>query len=149
MTTIIHLSLAAAEPKRVAGVLAELMDGVASPFGPVAGAYYVGTDSPTAAAIEVYPLGSEIAPGEGEGEPARFEGGHGVPTLGPVHVAMAVPRTRAEIAAIGAREGWRTLPCRRGGSFDVVEFWLENRLMLELVPESEAEATLAVLRVTR
>lgn len=73
MTAIIHLSLAAAEPARVAKVLAELMGGTVSPFSPTKGAFYVGTDSATAAAIEVYPLGTELVPGKGKGAPARFQ----------------------------------------------------------------------------
>lgn len=147
MTTIIHLSLAAAEPERVARVLAELMDGTVSTFSPTEGGFYVGTDSATAAAIEVYPLGTELVPGDGAAQ-ARFRKGTKAGP-GPVHVALAVPVSRADIARIGAREGWRTLPCRRGGSFDVIEFWLENRTMLELIPEDEAAATIAVLRTPK
>jgi hypothetical protein len=32
------------------------------------------------------------------------------------------------------REGWRVVRCRRAGLVDELEFWVENRLMLELVP---------------
>ncbi|MSP83577.1 MAG: hypothetical protein EXQ94_11810 [Alphaproteobacteria bacterium] len=126
----------------------ELMDGTVSSFSPTEGAFYVGIDTATAAAIEVYPVGTELVPGKGQGVPVQFRKGSPA-DFGPVHVALAVPVSRADIARIGEREGWRTLPCRRGGSFDVIEFWLENRTMLELVPEDEVAKTIAVLRMPK
>ena len=51
----------------------------------------------------------------------------------------------SEIEAIGAREGWRAKTFGRGMRdhkpfFHVIEFWLENRLMIEVVsPEMEQE----------
>ena len=31
------------------------------------------------------------------------------------------------------RVGWQVFSCNRDGLFDMVEFWVENRLMLELL----------------
>jgi hypothetical protein len=47
---------------------------------------------------------------------------------------------RATIERIGAREGWRTRHFWRGPSpevrlFELYEFWVENRVLLELVTE--------------
>src|SRR6266571_4581372 len=47
--------------------------------------------------------------------------------------------SRKQIEAIGAREGWRAKTFGRGMRgrkpfFHVIEFWLENRLMIEVVP---------------
>ena len=54
------------------------------------------------------------------------------------HLAIATERSVDEIIAIGEREGWRAVPCSRGGVFDVVELWLENGLMFEvLTPEMQ------------
>jgi hypothetical protein len=49
-----------------------------------------------------------------------------------------VSHEREEIERIGAREGWRAKTFGRGMQgqtpfFHVVEFWLENRLMIEVV----------------
>ena len=49
-----------------------------------------------------------------------------------------------EIERIGAREGWRTKSFGRGipgqkPFFHVIEFWLENRLMVEVVSTEMAE----------
>ena len=40
--------------------------------------------------------------------------------------------------ALGEREGWRVFPASRDGLFEVVEFWIENRLMLELLTPTMA-----------
>jgi hypothetical protein len=41
-----------------------------------------------------------------------------------------LPKTEA----IADREGWRMVLCRRGDDyFDVIEFWLENQLLIELL----------------
>ncbi len=148
MTAIVHLSIPAAEPERVARVLAELMRGRVSRFSPTKGAFYVGTDSATAAAIEVYPERPMLVPGEGAGAPARFVEGDAPPRHGAVHVALASPLGRAEVIALGAREGWRTVECRRGDSFNVIELWLEDRLMIEVVAAEDQAEALPALRVS-
>jgi len=48
-----------------------------------------------------------------------------------------VPTDRATVERIGAREGWRTRLFGRGSPgmppvFHVIEFWVENRLMIEV-----------------
>ncbi len=47
--------------------------------------------------------------------------------------AFSVPISLEEIERIGEREGWRVFPANQDGLFDVVEFWVENRLMLQLL----------------
>lgn len=44
-----------------------------------------------------------------------------------------------EIEEIGKREGWRVVKCSRDGVFDVIEFWLENMVMLELLTAEVAQ----------
>ena len=47
---------------------------------------------------------------------------------------MPVGETR--VREIAAREGWRVERHDRGGAFEVLEFWIEGRLLLEvLTPE--------------
>ena len=58
---------------------------------------------------------------------------------------LSVPLEPEQIEAIGAREGWRAKTFGRGMRghtpfFHVIEFWLENRLMIEVVsPEMARE----------
>jgi hypothetical protein len=61
------------------------------------------------------------------------------------HAAVSVNRNTDEIMALAVREGWRALELSRG-SFNVIEFWIENRVMLELMT---AEMTKAYLSATR
>jgi hypothetical protein len=54
--------------------------------------------------------------------------------------AISVTKTQEEIEEIGKREGWRVVRCNRESFFDVIEFWLENQVMLELLtPEMTAQ----------
>ena len=50
------------------------------------------------------------------------------------HVALSSPLSTEEILAVGRAEGWRSVFCDRGGVFDLVEIWVENRFMLEVLP---------------
>jgi hypothetical protein len=59
---------------------------------------------------------------------------------------VSVPRTAEEIIAVGQREGWRAERCSRG-PHDVIELWVENRVMLELMtPEMTADYLAAAPR---
>lgn len=60
----------------------------------------------------------------------------------PTHAALSVALDEASIKAIAAREGWRALTCDRGGIFQVVEVWLENRVLFELLTAEMAAAYL-------
>jgi hypothetical protein len=60
------------------------------------------------------------------------------PNAWPFHVLLSVPLEPHEIERIGAREGWRAKTFGRGTQgqkpfFHVIEFWVENRLMIEVV----------------
>jgi hypothetical protein len=133
-----HISVAAQNPQHVARVLAEVLKGQFVPFPPAPGSYMVIAMDEHGTAIEVLPKGTEILPGSGLGS-CYFE-----PNLNPsphtaTHAAISVPRSQSEIEAIGQREGWRVVRCDREGFFDLMEFWVENTLMLELLtPEMTA-----------
>jgi hypothetical protein len=46
---------------------------------------------------------------------------------------MATPLDEDRVHAIAAREGWTSRRCNRGGQFDVIELWLENDRMVEVL----------------
>lgn len=138
-----HISLPARDPARVATVLAELIGGRAFPFlGPLHGAFSAVAGDTHGTVFEVYPLHMAIDPAPKEGAPPFIA--LDAPTeeiaTTPVafHALVSVPLNRDEIEAIGAREGWKTEYLGRGipgrpPFFHVIEFWIENRIMLELV----------------
>jgi hypothetical protein len=133
-----HVSIPARDPEHVARVLAELFGGYAGPFiGPIPGAWVVYQEDGFGTGIEVYTEETILCPGAGE------EMGGALTATPPAavafHALISVKADRATIERIGAREGWRTRHFWRGpGSlrlFELYEFWVENRVMLELVTE--------------
>jgi hypothetical protein len=46
---------------------------------------------------------------------------------------VASPLEEAEVFAIAQREGWMAKYRKRGGLFGVIELWLENRQMMEVL----------------
>ena len=62
-----HLSIAARDPKHVAGVLAEFMGGVAVPFPPNPGSFFALQLDEHGSGVEVYPEGTELQPGDSDG----------------------------------------------------------------------------------
>ncbi len=139
-----HISIPARDPKRVAAVLAELMSGRAYPFtGPLPGAYMAVSGDSHGTMIEVYPEDVVLQPGEGEQQVA-FIRGTGAFQGGAFHLFLSTPLSKDEVQAIGDREQWRTRYFGRARpgqppAFHLFEFWVENRLMIEVAPR---EATL-------
>jgi hypothetical protein len=79
-----------------------------------------------------------LIPGEGDamGEVELSD----VPKYCAFHALISVKADRATIERIGAREGWRTKHLWRGPNpqvrlFELYEFWVEDRIMLELATE--------------
>ena len=133
-----HISISARDPKHVADVLAELMNGRTYPFpGGVADSFMAVSGDEHGSMIEVYPENVTLLPGEGEQQAGYV----------PFHLLLSVPIDRAAVERIGEREGWRTRYFGRGApgqppAFHVIEFWLENRLMVEVAtPDMVAEYT--------
>ena len=99
-----HVSISARDPKHVAGVLAELMDGKAYPFpGGVADSFMAVTGDDHGTMIEVYPETVTLEPGTGNSQAVCGT----VPKAdcAPFHVLLSVPIDRETVQKIGDREG--------------------------------------------
>jgi len=137
---IYHVSIPARDPEHVAGVLAEIMGGKRIPFGPLEGAFMAtGADG---SMIEVYPDKATLDIPKNDDQ-VVFGENAAPPQTWPFHVLLSVPLDREAVEAIGAREGWRAKTFGRGMKghkpfFHVIEFWLENRLMIEVAPPDMA-----------
>lgn len=133
-----HVSIPARDPEHVARVLAELFQGYAGPFiGPIPGAWVVYQEDGFGTGIEVYDERTMLVPAEGD---AMGEARLGEPPQAVAfHALISIKTDRAAIERIGAREGWRTQHFWRGPRgtrlFELYEFWVENRVMLEIVTE--------------
>ena len=147
---IIHTSIPSTRPEQIAGFLARLIDGVAIPFPPVPGAWVTIPGDGSGQTIEVYPLGTVGLPGKGAVDPAvevpfprtkpwelqlshdprqAMESGH--------HLALGTRRTREEVLRLGEEMGFRTIACERAGIFELIEVWIENRFLVEVITEPE------------
>ena len=134
-----HVSIPARDPEHVARVLGELLGGYVGPFvGPIPGAWVAYADDGHGSGFEVYPERAAFVPGE-QDEQGRLVLGEAPAALA-FHALVSVKVDRATIERVGAREGWRTRHFWRGPSpevrlFELYEFWVENRVMLELATE--------------
>jgi hypothetical protein len=140
-----HISISAENPRHVAEVLAEVLGGRSCPFPPHPGSFMAMAGDTHGTGIEVYPHGSELIPGNGD-EDAGFGNNTSPSRYNATHAAISVPLNQEQIEQIAAREGWRTRRFSRGnGAFDVIEFWIENRQMIELLTPEMAAQYLASL----
>jgi hypothetical protein len=141
-----HISIAAHNPLLVSQVLAEVLQGTSAPFPGYPDSYVALALDSQGTMIEVHPFGTALFPGN-----EADEGGHLRPNptssqYSANHTAISVPVSAAQIQAIADREDWRMVQCRRGDDyFDVIEFWVENQLLIELLPPEIIERYLTFM----
>jgi hypothetical protein len=133
-----HISFAVRDPHHVAEVVAELWQGKAMPFPGHEGSFIAMALDDYGTAIEFLPKGSVLKPAANESSDWPYEPNQTVYTA--THVNMAVPISESEIYAIANREGWRSVRAGRQGLLELVEFWVENEIMLELMPPNLMES---------
>lgn len=139
-----HLSIAARDPQQAAAVLAELMGGKAVPFPPNPGSFFALQLDDHGSGVEVYPAGTELEPNgsTGGGFVKRPQPG---PGYGATHFALSVATDASKVAEIARRAGWQCFDCNRG-PFHVIEVWVENETMVEILPPEYAREYLAFTR---
>jgi hypothetical protein len=140
-----HISIAAHHPQHVAQVLAQVWEGQMMPFPAHEGSYIVMPFDAHGTMIEVYPHGAEMTPGKGD-EQVQFIFNPAASPYSATHAAISVPVSEAKIRAIAEREGWRVVKCDRQGYFEVMEVWVENQLLIELLPPSFTARYLAFMQ---
>jgi hypothetical protein len=139
-----HLSITAHNPQHVAQVLAELLQGESFPFpaSSFPDSYVAAAFDAYGTVVDVHPFKSKLIPGSEEnGFQLRQDPDSSSYTA--THVAISVPVSEQQIGAIATREGWRSF--KRRGFFEVIEFWLENRVLIELLPPTIAPKYLAFM----
>ena len=147
---IYHISIPARDPQHVAGVLAELMGGRCVPFGPLKGAFMATSGDAHGTMIEVYPDRATLDIPTSD-EQVVFGENAAPPKTWPFHALLSVSLDAEQVENIGAREGWRAKTFGRGMQghkpfFHVIEFWVENRLMIEVTPPSMTQEYLDFLK---
>ena len=141
-----HISIGVNDPRHVANVIAELWGGYAMPFRPSPGGYVAFADDGRGTLIEFVPADVHLVPGIGVPDEdtfnsqtrtddfeATFEPGNELSLFSSVHININSPLDEGSIKEIAAREGWRCFTANRGGGiFQLIELWIENRVMLEV-----------------
>ncbi|MFV8817493.1 hypothetical protein [Haliea sp. E17] len=127
---LFHASIPAENCERVAQVLAEIWQGSYAPFPPCPGGYIAMAGDDRGTEIEVFPWTCENHIGEVELDIVPRTAGNGHSAC---HLAVATPLEEEDILAIASREGWTARVCDRGGCFHVIEVWLENRFLVEVL----------------
>ncbi|WP_088889234.1 hypothetical protein [Leptolyngbya ohadii] len=144
-----HLSISAHNPKYVAQVLAELFQGEAVPFPDARypDSYVALALDDYGTTVDVHPFTTELIPGSESDTMFQQKQNPAASIYTVTHAAISVPVSEEQIQAIAAREGWRTR--HRTGFFEVIELWLENRVLIELLPPAIAPSYLAFMEPQR
>ncbi len=127
--SLLHVSISAVEPERVARFLAEVLGGPALPFPPFPNSWIAFTQADAGTAIEVYPLTHVLTVGERQ---VACDVRNEDPEPSFAHVSIASSLDAGEIIGLAEREGWLARICDRG-PFACVEVWLEGRLLVEVL----------------
>jgi hypothetical protein len=129
-----HASIPVEDPETAARVIAELWRGRSMEFPPFEGCYIAFADDNRGSAIETYPRDRAIVPGDGM---LALEPADRAPEIA-THLCIASPLSVHEILGVADRAGWQAYVSPRG-PFDLVEFWLENTVLLEVLSPSMHE----------
>jgi len=129
---ISHVSVAVREPEHAARALAEIWGGKAHPFFPLPAAWIAFSSGEPSSQIEFYPDKAELEPIDTR-EDYTFRTNPQASRLTSTHIALKAPCDQATVERIAAREAWRCRLGNRGGAFDVMDIWIEDRLMIEVV----------------
>lgn len=148
---IAHMSVPSATPMETALFFAALIDGVAFDFPVVAGAAIAVARDGSGTAVEVYPPAMAHHPGTGQADhTATLNGPAAMPWEDQIypepedgrassfHLAIETRLTRAEVMSRANTLGWRSLFCERAGVFGVIEVWIDNRYLVEVLTTEEA-----------
>lgn len=126
---ILHASVVADRPKKAAQTLASLLGGIALPVGPGSGTWTAIGPDPIGNVISVLARGSEFHPVAGHhpetrtGDPVRHSG---------FHLLIETHFSEAEIMALARERDCLAQPTSHG-AFEVIEFWIDDCLLIELV----------------
>jgi len=129
---IAHVSMPADDCQHVARVLAKMLGGGALRFPPGGPSAWNCWSRQNDFQIVVTPRGKVMVEGPTEqiwvSREGRFED-----RACESHFAMGVERSAADIVAMAQAAGWHARICNRGGMFDLVEVWVENAYLVEVL----------------
>jgi hypothetical protein len=132
---ILHASVPADDPERTATLLAHLFGGRALPFGPGDGSWTAVGQDPIGNVVTVLQRGSEFHPRDGEEVETR--NGPAV-RHSAFHLLVETGLTEEKVLALAQEGGCRAQRATHG-MFDVIEFWIDDCLLIEVATPELAE----------
>ncbi len=133
-----HVSIEADDPMKVATVIAKLMGGRARKGFPFKHSCAAFSGDEYGTMIECWQRGKVVAiPKSGAGQ-FEIKDSDALQKYQSFHTALSVKLEDDEVMAIAKEAGWETA-VRSNGAFSVVEVWIENRLLLEVLSPTQAE----------
>lgn len=157
---IAHLSVPSETPRETALFFAAIIDGLVFDFPVVPGASIAVARDGSGTAVEVYPPSMKHHPGTGRIDPKLTPDGPqtmpwedqifaepGESGASSFHLAIATQLSEAQILARAKTLGWRALACERAGVFGVVEVWVDNRYLVEVLVPKQATRYRAFMNI--
>lgn len=136
---LLDASIPARHPAAVAGFIAELWDTRAMAMPPVPGRFVVLAADGSGAGLEVYPAST----GQERGPRAVLTWPLPSPATNTSRIVVSTGLDEAEVHLAAGIRGWQSRPATRsaeGRQWGVVEVWVEERLLVEvLTPEMQGE----------
>jgi hypothetical protein len=125
---ILHASVVADEPRKTAETLAGLLGGIALPLGPGEGTWSAIGPDPIGNMISVLKRGSEFHRTDDHvdtrlGAPVRHSA---------YHMLIDTALSESEVLSLAEECGCHALRAKHG-AFDVIEFWFDDCLLIEVV----------------
>lgn len=136
---IVHVSMPADDCAKVARVLAEMLEGGALRFPPGGPDAWNCWSKHNEFQIVVTPRGHVLLEGEREQTWAP-RSRSADDRASESHFAVGVERSAAEILTLARAAGWHARVCDRGGLFQVVEVWVENAYLVEVLDPAQRTA---------
>jgi hypothetical protein len=125
---ILHASVVADEPRKTAETLARLLGGIALPLGPGEGTWSAIGPDPIGNLVSVLERGSEF---HRTGEQVDTRMGARV-RHSAYHLLIETRLSEAEVLNLAAERECHALKAKHG-AFDVIEFWIDDCLLIEVV----------------
>jgi hypothetical protein len=139
-----HISISAEDPLHVATVLAELFGtSQVHPFPANHNSYVALALDTHGTFVEVYPSGITLIHGHGDGIGVAFQQTNTLEHPHSFHANISVLLSEEEVFHVAQREGWRVVTVEREFSLKVIELWVENKVLLELMPPDFTSAYLS------
>ena len=155
-----HISIGVNDTEKTAKVLAEIWGGYAMPFPGAPDSWLVFADDGKGTGVEVTPNNTVLEPGKGlpaeenfdinvptEEFEAKFVSTNENPKYVSTHLNINTKLSVEDVKAIAEREGWRCFVANRGGgAFQLIELWVENRFMLEIMTPEMTEMYINIMQ---